>query len=264
MCQDDWEIESLDVKTAFLYGQLDEEIYMEQPEGFKVPSSSNKVYRLLHALYGLKQAALAWNKELHKSLLKLNFKCSKSDPGVYIFQDKSGIMLFIVYVNDGLLMSNSAKLLKKKKTAFLNVWEAHDMGPVKEYLGFQITHNHVKRSMVLHQHPYVLKVLKRFQMENQTCPHTFTCWVSTIYSTKGLQCKSNSTTTVSICNRFTPICHAWHSSRHRLCHNQNVTVHGKSYRRTPPEGTSHSEVFGFNSKSCTSFFRRSFIIGLLF
>jgi len=165
-CRNDWEIESLDVKTAFLYGRLDEEIYMEQPEGFKVPGSSNKVYRLLHALYGLKQAALAWNKELHKSLLKLNFKRSKSDPGVYIFQDKSGIMLFIVYVDDGLLMSNSAKLLKKKKTAFLNIWEARNMGPVKEYLGFQITRNRVKRSMVLHQHPYVLKILKHFQMEN--------------------------------------------------------------------------------------------------
>jgi len=100
---------------------------MEQPEGFKVPGSSNKVYCLLCALYGLKQATSAWNKELHKSLLKLNFKRSKSDPGVYIFQDKSGIMLFIVYVNDGLLMSNSAKLLNKKKTTFLNVWEARDV-----------------------------------------------------------------------------------------------------------------------------------------
>ena len=87
---------------------------MEQPKGFKVPGSSNKVYRLLRALYGLKQAALAWNKELHKLLLKLNFKRSKSDPGVYIFQDKSGIMLFIVYVDNGLLMLNSAKLLKKE------------------------------------------------------------------------------------------------------------------------------------------------------
>jgi len=171
-CQNDWEIESLDVKTAFLYGQLNEEIYMEQPEGFKVPSSSNKVYHLLCALYGLKQATLAWNKELHKSLLKLNFKHSKSDPGVYIYQDKSGIMLFIVYVDDGLLMLNSAKLLKKKKTAFLKVWEARNMGPVKEYLGFQITCNHVKCSMVLHQHPYVLKVLKHFQMENIKHVHT--------------------------------------------------------------------------------------------
>ena len=139
-CQNDWEIESLDVKTAFLYGQLDEEIYMEQPEGFKI-GSSNKVYRLLHALYGLKQATLARNKELHKSLLQLGFKRSKADPGVYYYQDKSGIMLFVIYVNNGLLMSNSSTLLKKKKTAFLKKWEAHEMGPVKEYLGFQIICN---------------------------------------------------------------------------------------------------------------------------
>ena len=136
-CQNDWDIESLNVKTAFLYGQLDEEIYMEQPKGFKI-GSSNQVYHLLCTLYGLKQAALAWNKELHKSLLKLGFKHSKSDPGVYYYQDKSGIMLFIIYIDNGLLMSNSATLLQKKKTTFLKVWEAHNMGPVTEYLGFQI------------------------------------------------------------------------------------------------------------------------------
>ena len=164
-CRNNWEIESLDVKTAFLYGQLNEEIYMEQPKGFKV-SSSKQVYRLLCALYGLKQAALAWNKELHKSLLKLGFKCSKSDPGVYFYQDKSGIMLFIIYVDDGLLMSNSATLLKKKKTTFLKVWEAREMGPVSEYLGFQIICNCTKQTMVLHQLPYVWKVIKRFKFED--------------------------------------------------------------------------------------------------
>ena len=163
VCRNDWEIKSLNVKTAFLYGQLDKEIYMEQPEGFKVPGSGNKVYHLLHVLYCLKQATLAWNKELHKSLLKLRFKCSKADPRYY--QDKSGIMLFIVYDDNGLLMSNSPMLLKKKKTAFLKVWEACDMGAVKEYLGFQIIHNHKKHTMILHQHPYVQKVLKCFQME---------------------------------------------------------------------------------------------------
>ena len=116
---------------------------MEQPKGLKI-GSSNKVYHLLHALYGLKQAALAWNKELHKSLLQLGFKHSKADPGVYYYQDKSGIMLFIIYVDDGLLMSNSSTLLKKKKTAFLKVWEARKMGPVSKYLGFQIIRDHSK------------------------------------------------------------------------------------------------------------------------
>ena len=55
-----WEIEALDVKTAFLYRNLDEELYMEQPEGFIVKGQENKVYRLKKALYGLKQASIAW------------------------------------------------------------------------------------------------------------------------------------------------------------------------------------------------------------
>jgi hypothetical protein len=68
---EDWEIEALDVKTAFLYGNLDEELYMEQPEGFIVKGQERKVYRLKKALYGLKQAAIAWNKQANKSLMKL-------------------------------------------------------------------------------------------------------------------------------------------------------------------------------------------------
>ena len=74
-------------------------------------------------------------------------------------------MLFIVYVDDGLLMSNSATLLQKKKTAFLKVWEARNMGPVTEYLGFQIIRNRKKQTMVLHQLPYIQKVIKHFELE---------------------------------------------------------------------------------------------------
>ena len=73
---EDWDIESLDVKTAYLYGELHEEIYMKQPEGYK-KGQGEKVCRLLKSLYGLKQSALQWNKELHKSLLTLGF-CRES------------------------------------------------------------------------------------------------------------------------------------------------------------------------------------------
>ena len=61
---EDWYIEALDVKTAFLYGKLDEEIYMHQPEGFKVKGQEHKVLRLLHAIYRLKHATLLWWREL--------------------------------------------------------------------------------------------------------------------------------------------------------------------------------------------------------
>jgi hypothetical protein len=70
----DWHISGLDVKTAFLYGELDEELYMEQPEGFKIPGKENKVMRLKRAIYGLKQAALAWWKALDGSMSRLGCK----------------------------------------------------------------------------------------------------------------------------------------------------------------------------------------------
>ena len=70
---EDWDIESLNVKTTYLYGKLDEEIYMDQPEGYIKKGQESKVCCLLKSLYGLKQSALQWNKELHKSLLTLGF-----------------------------------------------------------------------------------------------------------------------------------------------------------------------------------------------
>ena len=70
---EDWEIEVLDVKSAFLYGNLDEELYMEQPEGFVKQGQERKVYCLKKALYSLKQAAVAWNKQADKSLKSLGF-----------------------------------------------------------------------------------------------------------------------------------------------------------------------------------------------
>jgi hypothetical protein len=73
---EDWEIEVLDVKTAFLFGELDEEIYMEQPQGFVKKGQEKKVCHLLKAIYGLKQAALQWNKALHDSLIKMGFVCT--------------------------------------------------------------------------------------------------------------------------------------------------------------------------------------------
>ena len=76
-----WELEALDVKTAFLFGELDEEIYMKQPEGFIVKGQEKKVCWLRKAIYGLKQAMLQWNKQLHKSLLEMEFTCCTADPG---------------------------------------------------------------------------------------------------------------------------------------------------------------------------------------
>ena len=96
-----WHISGLDVKTAFLYGKLDEEIYMEQPEGFKIKGQERKVLRLRRAIYGLKQAALAWWRELANSLKEMGFKRLYSDAGIFICRHSDGTFAIIVaYVDD--------------------------------------------------------------------------------------------------------------------------------------------------------------------
>ena len=96
------DIQSIDVKTAYLYGDLDEEIYIEQPEGFKLPGKENKVWRLHKALYGLKQAGLSWWRTITKSMLALGFKRCKSNTGVYYYHDKKikALVIATVYVDD--------------------------------------------------------------------------------------------------------------------------------------------------------------------
>jgi len=112
-----WHISALDVKTAFLYEELDEELYMEQPEGFKVKGQEGKVLRLLHAIYGLKQAALAWWKVLDKSMGELGFTRLHSDSGIFVNKDQS--IIVIVYVNDVLFLGADKQKLLKTKEQFM-------------------------------------------------------------------------------------------------------------------------------------------------
>ena len=136
---ENWHIEGLNIKSAFLYGQLDEEIYMEQPEGFKIHGQERKVLCLHRAIYGLKQAALAWWKELLASICKIGFERSQSDAGIFIHKAKNGdIVIAMIYVDDSGFMGNNATLVKEKKKAFMCIWECHDLGKLKEFLGISI------------------------------------------------------------------------------------------------------------------------------
>ena len=117
---ENWHISALDVKTAFLYGKLDEEIYMEQPEGFKVKGQEDKVVRLNRAIYGLKQAALAWWKELDQSVKQLGFKRLYADAGIFVCRHKDGtILVMLAYVDDILFLGPDTSLLQSKKKLFM-------------------------------------------------------------------------------------------------------------------------------------------------
>jgi len=160
-----WHIEGLDVKSAFLYGQLDEEIYMEQPEGFKIHCQEQKVLHLCQAIYGLKQAALAWWKELLTFMHKIGFECSQSDAGIFIYKAKNrDIVIAMIYIDDSSFMGNNATLVKEKKKAFMGIWKCHDLGEPKEFLGITIRCS--GRKIILDQKAYLTKVLDCFSMTN--------------------------------------------------------------------------------------------------
>ena len=109
-----WHITSLDIKTAFLYGELNEELYIEQPEGFKVKGQEGKVLCLKHTIYRLKQATLAWWKVLDKSMGELGFTRLCSDSGIFVNKDQS--IIVIIYVDNVLFLgTDKQKLLKIKK-----------------------------------------------------------------------------------------------------------------------------------------------------
>ena len=111
----DLEILQLDVKTAFLYGTLDEEIYVVQPEGFVVKGKETKVCRLLKSLYGLRQASRVWNLKFSKFLVLFGLIQSEADPCLYIRHQRKGgteeFLAFLLYVDDGLAVSNSTAAL---------------------------------------------------------------------------------------------------------------------------------------------------------
>ena len=165
---EDWEIESMDVKTAFLNGDLDEEIYMEQPEGWVVPGKEDWVCLLKKAIYGLKQASRQWNAKIHKTLLDLGFKRTYSDAGVYVYSRESGdyTCIIILYVDDLLLMGNSKPFIDSIKQNLSLEYQMTDLGTVQRFLGLRIHRERPTRRLLIDQEEYINTVLERFQMHN--------------------------------------------------------------------------------------------------
>lgn len=162
----DYEIHQMDVKTAFLNGDLQEDIYMEQPDGYRATGSkANHVWKLNKSLYGLKQAGRAWNKKMDAALIDLGFRPTHSDSCVYVRRSGDIVMYLLVYVDDLLLVTNDVAQLKSVKSALRSRFEMKDMGEAEFILGVQIRRDRAKRQLFLSQAEYVRTVLERFDMQ---------------------------------------------------------------------------------------------------
>ena len=157
--QHDMELAQFDVKTAFLYGDLDEDIYMEFPEGY--PNPKNKVCRLIKSLYGLKQAPRNWNKKFDSFLKRFDLQQAMVDKCLYYTKDRS--MLLAIYVDDGLVASTSKSQLDKLLKYLMANFEMKVMN-CEAYLGFKIVRDRKARTLTLLQSHYVDKILERFGM----------------------------------------------------------------------------------------------------
>ncbi|KAG7594051.1 Integrase catalytic core [Arabidopsis thaliana x Arabidopsis arenosa] len=165
-----WEIHHLDVKTAFLHGELKENVYVYQPEGFEREESRNRVYKLNKALYGLRQAPRAWNNKLNHILLELQFvKCSK-EPTVYRREVKEHVLIIAVYVDDIFVTGTSLDIINEFKTEMSLRFDMSDLGKLSYYLGIEVI-QHVE-GITLNQTRYALKILEEARMKDCNMVHT--------------------------------------------------------------------------------------------
>jgi hypothetical protein len=132
-----WEVHQMDVKNAFLHGDLSEEIYMEHPQGFMQDSSL--VCRLKKSLYGLKQAPRAWYAKMDSYLLSHKFVHCKSDPNVYMLQMVDSLLVLVLYVDDLLITGCSTSAIAVVKRILHDRFLMMNIGSLHFFLGLEIS-----------------------------------------------------------------------------------------------------------------------------
>ncbi|KAH9111206.1 hypothetical protein AeMF1_014215 [Aphanomyces euteiches] len=158
------ETKQLDIKTAFLHGDLDEEIYMEQPDGYVREGSESLVCRLQKSLYGLKQAPRQWHKKLHAFFLDLGFTQCYKDQCMYVRVCAGSIVYLAVYVDDITLAGKSAVELEEVSSAIKNTFQVTDKGDLGFILGIQVERNRTTKTLQLRQTKFIEELLSRFNM----------------------------------------------------------------------------------------------------
>ena len=160
------EIHQMDVKTVFLNGDLDEEIYMKQPEGFIVPGQEKKVCRLVKSLYGLKQALMQWHEKFDSVMMTNGFKINECDKCVYVKNTEHRFVIICLYVDDILIMGSNNEVIKTTKEMFNNNFDMKDLGVADVILGIKISKT--SYGLTLSQSHYIEKVLKKFKQDDSS------------------------------------------------------------------------------------------------
>ena len=158
-------LHQMDITTAFLNGNLKEEVNMKQPEGFLVNGQEHLVCRLRKSIYGLKQSPRCWNQALDAQIKLMGFKQSTSDPCIYTSTTESGgLLVLAVYVDDILLAGKSQQKIAQVKADLRKLFQLKDMGELHYFLGVSV--QQCSEEIWIGQPTYTQAVIKKFGMEH--------------------------------------------------------------------------------------------------
>ncbi|WVZ00942.1 hypothetical protein V8G54_027011 [Vigna mungo] len=162
-------LEQLDVRTAFLHGDLEETIYMKQPDGFAV---DDRVCLLQKSLYGLKQSPRQWYRKFDDFLIKLNFKRCNYDDCVYTLNHGGEMLYLLLYVDDILIASSDRGMIGETKAKLADAFEMKELGEARRILGIDIKRERPGGNLFLSQECYLQKVISRYQMAESKIANT--------------------------------------------------------------------------------------------
>lgn len=160
----DLHVHQMDVKTTFLNGDLDKEVYMEQPEGFILLENEHKVCKLVKSLYGLKQAPKKWHEKFDLAIISFGFKHNSVDKCLYYKVCENYVIFICLYVDDMFIMCNHMDEIKETKRFLSSIFKMKDLGKVDTILGIKVTKN--SGDFYLSQSHYIESVINKFKHLN--------------------------------------------------------------------------------------------------
>ena len=244
---EDMELEQMDVKTAFLHGELEDDIYMAQPEEFVAQGKEQHVCKLKKSLYGLKQSPRRWYMRFDKFMLDIGYERSIKDQCVYVCALQGGGHIYLLlYVDDMLIASKDKEEVKHLKSRLAEEFNMKDLGPAKKILGMEILRDRNERTLRLSQEAYVKKVLARFGMEGcktrfDTIGATFQIVsIDVAYYRSGKSLYGQGT--VCKCSGKPNVCYGVHKARFGASSWSCQSIYGKSWQATLASHQMDTEV----------------------
>lgn len=170
--REDMLLHQMDVTTAFLNGKLEEEVFMQQPEGYEERGKEHQVCKLHKSIYGLKQSPRCWNQALDGQLKKLGFQQTPSDPCLYVTKMKTAGIIVAVYVDDLVLAGKSEKRIEEIKRRLSDQFQMQDLGRLSHFLGIQVLQELEQGRIWIGQAAYAQRLLESYGMNDSKSVNT--------------------------------------------------------------------------------------------